>query len=53
LAPDNGWITPILIVARCAKPGRMTNGDRTNAAMPPAAARLRVKVLVITFLRPT
>jgi WD40 repeat protein len=51
-APDNGWITPTLTVARCAKPGRIMNGDRTNAAVPPAVARRRVKAPVITFLRP-
>src|SRR5262249_57103293 len=36
----------------CAKPVRITKGDRTKAAMPPAAAPRRVKALVVLFLRP-
>src|SRR5262245_29617755 len=47
LAPDNGWITPTLTVARCAKPERMTNGATISAAAPLVIARRRVKALAI------
>src|SRR5262245_14665779 len=53
LAPDNGWITPILTAGLCAKPERTTNGATISAAVPPIIARRRVGALAIdAVLRP-
>jgi hypothetical protein len=53
LAPDNGWITPILTAGLCAKPERMTNGAAIIAAVPSTIARRRVMALaIVTVLCP-